>query len=1160
MCTCARACCLVLAVLCALAAPECVVREPVVTPEAPEVLVGLTSSSSRISAVSSRTGLGAALADATAVSRLVFRLAWLEDHGDHRQAADNARELLCNRSVFLLAATVGSDSSVRVFEAVRELPGPTGTLAPLVGAMTSAPQLRDPGRVVGADGRVGVVNVRSEAVDEVSAVLSFLSHDVDVLRRTAVACSQTQYGALWTAHIRGALQSLGLHPWAVANVSDDAGPGEVTSIVDGLLKTRSSTWDAAHEYPAAIVLPSTGGITASIIAEVVARGVPRVKFVCGSNPGPRGVWTKLGPDARAGLARLQSKVYFQQYVPVPSSTASTSLIRSVPPKGTPHADVDTDMLEGYVVGRLIAMAATRSLEIYGWPLTRQTFLDTVYRSYRTFDLRGTQLGPFGDGAAPQPPDDWCSHGAHEIFMHRLDVDTGQLLAEPSSSFRYAGCNVQNWSASRRAVVGLSVAEDGEQSVFDDTVRLGLTAALQAANSDRSAEGHLALAASFKGDNVAHNVRRMLRSAVLAAVGLDSVTAVDASRTVVGPDGTLPLVAPLSGSPRLRFPFESNRAVINVVPLVQQEISVALQYLRNVSSSVTRIAVVHEDTDAGREYFSAFVEVSNNFSGVHPTQVPFSSFSFLSPIADAYVFAGRSSAAAQFLVELHKNKATWGKAKVLCSDVLQDLLVDAIRSSNATLAVLSGVRLLCSTPPLAMLSRTDDMRQEYEQWVSEVDRGESSFRGFFVGLFLNAVITAIDDSAVEWQTNARNITSGLIVDTVYRKQVFDVGRFSTGRFVDDCATTGASCCNQGFDEVYITEWRSGEDFGYVAFSAEISQCGAAFNPHKDRHHKRDPMLGLTVGLSVGLGVAAAAVVVLSVSMYLFRKRTLSFLNIKRPDLEINECIGSNRFGQLHVGDWHGTTVAIRVIEKKELSKGDLAAIKEEIGLLHKLHHPNLLMLMGYCETRNELYVVSEYMSGGSLKEYLARNRGQLGVFSLIAMAFDVVKGIAYLHASKPPIVHGSISTRSLLVDDKLTTKVAQHPEPDASMPQEVVELLYQCWEPQPDQRPTIFTVLRSWPSTFASIGRFELPSDLSRLQITEDSRTSGTGPDAVVPVAMMSHSEQSAVKSLHFEFQTPSDVACGSVLSTTPVASVSLSSPIAGEQGVGPCAAGMKADA
>eukprot|EP00727_Mastigamoeba_balamuthi_P010240 m51a1_g5839 putative kinase family protein (1049) ;mRNA; r:301934-305466 len=972
----------------AAAGAACGEPEPVATPEWPEVVVGLTSSSASTSGLSSRAGITAALAAASAVSRLRFTPRWLDDAGDPVRSADNARRLLCsgNRSgnAFLMAATVGSASSIGVLRVARELAGPRGTMAPLVGALTSAPELRDAALTTGADGRDAV-----------------------------------------------------------------------------------------------------------------------------------------------------------------------------------------------------------------------------------------------------------------IFMDRMDLGSGELIQEPSTSYRFAGCTTPSWNESLWLLVGFSLADGGERGVVDGMVRLGLTSALMAGNSG-AGTSNMVIDANFRGSSTADNVRRMMASPALAVVGLSGGSAREAVLEMQREHKFIPMFGPLSGSSYLRFPFR--REVINLVPLALQEMDVAVQYILSVSASPVRvIAVVYEDTDADREFRDAVERaaerVNANRSNGPSVDVYTSSFgdivneSIVAPMlaADAFVFAGQSMAAAQFLATLHEADAgSWNKTKVLCSEVHLDLLQKALGVIEAPAGSLRGVHVMHSTPPLLMLPKGNAMRQQYEEWVSSVDRGESSFRGFFLGLVVSAVIrsatgTALDEGAAP---ETLEVTPQSLVDAVYRKKMFSIDRLTVGPFVDQCERgTGTRCCNQGLDGVYVTAWRDGT-FSYVPFvpPLPLQRCGADFDPTDySAPGSGDRELGLIVGLAVGLGVAALLVVAMMAVVYVRSRRVLSFLNIMRPDLEINECVGKGRFGALHVGDWHGTTVAIRVIVKKEVARGDLAAIKEEIGLLHKLHHPNLLMLMGYCETPSELYVVCEYMSGGSLREYLAKNRGQLSVYSLVAMAFDVVKGIAYLHACRPAIVHGCISTRSLLVDDKLCTKVsdfwyssvalaartkyssasspsssashvaalrkqlewvapelasglvspatdvwafgvvlwelfqcnakqaalqaaagdtlsssddptasrsssssvpmshvaAQHPDPDTgSAPKEVVELLERCWEPQPDQRPTIFQVLRLWPSTFASVGQFDLPSDLSQAQATDDTRTSGSAPDAVLPVLMMSHSEEQATRSLHFEFRAP----------------------------------------
>eukprot|EP00727_Mastigamoeba_balamuthi_P006908 m51a1_g2838 putative pas domain-containing protein tyrosine kinase (1160) ;mRNA; f:256716-261158 len=1035
------------------AATGCSYTEPQATRSHPVVVVGFTSSSASTAGISSRAGLEAALREASDVSRLQFVPAWLDDHFSDVASANNTHRL----------------------------------------------------GITGADGRVGVINVRAGGGDEMASIVSFLSRDYEQLRRTAVVTGSSSYSAYTSTFLNGTLAVVGVQPWAiVGDVPISVAEGDraelAKSIVNRLLHVpRHMTGDAVGR-PLAVVMTTTGGMTGPIIEEMAARDVANMTFVCASNVVPRDVFDQLSSTTRSRLRQLGFEIYFEQLVP--PATADSELARDFIDAmyESGHDTRNAYAFEGYIVGRLLSVVAERALEIYGWPLTRQTFLDTVFRSYRTFDLRGVTFGPYGDAQAPQTSEDWCNQGAHELFTSQLSLDTGSLMAQ-SPTFKFAGCQVPRWSASKRALVGLALAHRGHTGELADYslegTRLGLSSALLAANSGRTANHHLMFAAAIGGTSTADNVKRLLASNVIAIAGVLREAVPEALQVLRSDDSDVPLIAPLSGSSQLRFPFRSNRNVINLVPLTQQELLVAVQYILATTGSRSTIGFVYGNDDLGSEYHLALDDVdallhSKGTDVVFETSLYDTRYEMdnatveLVEDVDAFVFVGGTSAAAEFLELLYTDARQLNKTKVICSEVPEDHLHDEL-GYFAPSEVLTGVHLLSKTPPLSTLRKTNEVRQMYEEWVSDIDRGESSFRGFFVGMFLAAVIDAIDDEALA-TGEERPVTPELIVRTIYHVGIFDIGYISVGPFVDKCEGS-VRCCNQGLDKVYISRWHAGA-FHVVPFDTPLERCGA--------------------------------------------ERTLSFLNIKRPDLEINECIAKGRCGPLHVGDWHGTTVAIKVIDKKAITNAELIAIKEEIGLLHKLHHPNLLMLMGYCETRNELYVVSEYMSGGSLKEYLARNRGQLGVFSLIAIAFDVIKGIAYLHASKPPIVHGSISTRSLLIDDKLTTKVSdfwlshismtrgtQHPEPDASTPKEVVELLNQCWEPQPDQRPTIFTVLRSWPSTFATVGRFELPSDLSPAHTaSEDSGASVAGPGAVVPLAVMSHSEREAAQSLHFEFGAP----------------------------------------
>eukprot|EP00727_Mastigamoeba_balamuthi_P003097 m51a1_g12785 putative serine threonine protein kinase braf (486) ;mRNA; r:675-4129 len=80
--------------------------------------------------------------------------------------------------------------------------------------------------------------------------------------------------------------------------------------------------------------------------------------------------------------------------------------------------------------------------------------------------------------------------------------------------------------------------------------------------------------------------------------------------------------------------------------------------------------------------------------------------------------------------------------------------------------------------------------------------------------------------------------------------------------------------------------------------------------------------------------------------IYHRGKLKPKKIKRSELEIGERIGKGQFGTVHNGDWHGTPVAIRVIDKTAITREDLKAVKSEMALTHSLQHPNLMMVLGY----------------------------------------------------------------------------------------------------------------------------------------------------------------------------------------------------------------------
>ncbi|KAK7321430.1 hypothetical protein VNO77_32075 [Canavalia gladiata] len=136
------------------------------------------------------------------------------------------------------------------------------------------------------------------------------------------------------------------------------------------------------------------------------------------------------------------------------------------------------------------------------------------------------------------------------------------------------------------------------------------------------------------------------------------------------------------------------------------------------------------------------------------------------------------------------------------------------------------------------------------------------------------------------------------------------------------------------------------------------------------------------------------------------------------------IGQGGYGKVYKGHLpDGTVVAI-----KRAQEGSLQGEREfltEIQLLSRLHHRNLVSLIGYCDEESEQMLVYEYMPNGSLRDHLsAYSRKPLSFSMRLKIAQGSAKGLLYLHTeADPPIFHRDVKASNILLDSKFTAKVA-----------------------------------------------------------------------------------------------------------------------------------------
>ncbi|KAG4949292.1 hypothetical protein JHK82_042499 [Glycine max] len=136
------------------------------------------------------------------------------------------------------------------------------------------------------------------------------------------------------------------------------------------------------------------------------------------------------------------------------------------------------------------------------------------------------------------------------------------------------------------------------------------------------------------------------------------------------------------------------------------------------------------------------------------------------------------------------------------------------------------------------------------------------------------------------------------------------------------------------------------------------------------------------------------------------------------------LGSGGFGEVYKGNLSdGITVAVKVLRgnsDKRIEEQFMA----EVGTIGKVHHFNLVQLIGFCFERDLRALVYEYMENGSLDRYLFHEKKTLGYEKLYEIAVGIARGIAYLHEDcKQRIIHYDIKPGNILLDRNFNPKVA-----------------------------------------------------------------------------------------------------------------------------------------
>ncbi|XP_034228958.1 receptor-like serine/threonine-protein kinase ALE2 isoform X2 [Prunus dulcis] len=189
---------------------------------------------------------------------------------------------------------------------------------------------------------------------------------------------------------------------------------------------------------------------------------------------------------------------------------------------------------------------------------------------------------------------------------------------------------------------------------------------------------------------------------------------------------------------------------------------------------------------------------------------------------------------------------------------------------------------------------------------------------------------------------------------------------------------------------------------------------------------------------GIGSILSSSIASSTSVSLMSTMATSILSVKTfPLAELEKAtnkfssqrvLGEGGFGRVYHGIMEdGTEVAVKVLTRDNQNQNGDREFIAEVEMLSRLHHRNLVKLIGICIEGRTRSLVYELVHNGSVESHLHgvdKKKGPLDWDARMKIALGAARGLAYLHEdSNPRVIHRDFKASNVLLEADFTPKVS-----------------------------------------------------------------------------------------------------------------------------------------